>query len=57
MINDTVAMTSDSLEYDGNTKIAKAFGRVHMKDKKSELFANYVEYNRETDIATATEMW
>src|SRR5690606_7295977 len=54
MINDTVTMTSDSLEYDGNTRVAKAFDRVHMKDSKSELFADYVEYNRVTDVAIAS---
>src|SRR5690606_27764544 len=50
----TMTMTSDSLEYDGNLSIAKAFDNVHLKDSKSELYADYVEYNRITNIAEAS---
>ena len=47
-------MRSDSLEYSGNSRVIRAFDNVHLKDTKSELFADFVEYNRMTDFAIAS---
>jgi lipopolysaccharide assembly outer membrane protein LptD (OstA) len=52
IINDTVNIYGDSLDYDGNTKIAELYGDVKLVDKKATLYTDYLIFDRNTNIAS-----
>lgn len=50
---DSITLTSKTLHYDGNTKIARLRNNVVLtKLDQMQLFTNYLDYNRNTEIAT-----
>ncbi|MFZ4521566.1 MAG: OstA-like protein [Bacteroidales bacterium] len=50
-LSDTLNLYSDSLRYDGNTKIANAFSNVRLIDNQTTLTTDTLVYNRNTQIA------
>lgn len=51
-VNDSLDIYSDSLHYDGNTKIAELFGEVRLVDDQATLYTDYLIYNRNTRIGS-----
>jgi lipopolysaccharide export system protein LptA len=50
-LSDTLNLYSDSLRYDGNTKIANAYSNVRLIDNQTILTTDTLVYNRITRIA------
>ena len=50
-LSDTLNLYSDSLRYNGNTKIAQANGNVKLIDNQTILSTDTLVYNRNTQIA------
>ena len=50
-VSDTLNIYSDSLNYDGKTKIADLFGNVKLVDNRAVLTTDHLTYNRKTKIA------
>ena len=50
-LSDTLNLYSDSLRYDGNTKIANANSNVRLIDNQTILTTDTLKYNRNTQIA------
>lgn len=51
-VNDSVDIYSDSLDYDGNTRIAELYGDVRLVDaNRAILYTDYLIYNRKSKIA------
>jgi len=50
-LSDTLNLYSDSLRYDGNTKIANAYSNVRLIDNQTILTTDTLNYNRYTRIA------
>jgi lipopolysaccharide export system protein LptA len=50
-LSDTLNLYSDSLRYDGNTKIANAYSNVKLIDNQTILTTDTLNYNRNTQIA------
>jgi lipopolysaccharide export system protein LptA len=50
-VEDPVQTTSSYAEYDGNTKIAKLRNRVVFTNQETTLYTDYLDYNRETNVA------
>ena len=50
-LSDTLNLYSDSLRYDGNTKIANAYSNVRLIDNQTTLTTDTLVYNRNTQIA------
>jgi hypothetical protein len=50
-LSDTLNLYSDSLRYDGNTKIANAFSNVRLIDNQTILTTDTLKYSRITQIA------
>jgi lipopolysaccharide export system protein LptA len=50
-LSDTLNLYSDSLRYDGNSKIANAFSNVKLIDNQTILTTDTLVYNRNTQIA------
>lgn len=50
-LSDTLNLYSDSLRYDGNTKIARAKSNVRLIDNQTTLTTDTLVYNRNTQIA------
>ena len=50
-LSDTLNLYSDSLRYDGNTKIANAYSNVKLIDNQTILTTDTLIYNRNTQIA------
>ncbi len=50
-VSDTLDIYSDSLNYDGKTKIADLFGNVKLVDNRATLTTDHLTYNRRTRIA------
>jgi len=48
---DSLSLYGDSLDYDGNTKIATMLGRVRLIDKQVTLNTNKLVYDREKGVA------
>lgn len=48
---DTVTLTGDSLNYNGNAKYAKVRGNVLLQDKSTMLTTNSLDYNMNTSVA------
>lgn len=53
-VNDTLSLFSDTLNYNGNTRIGVATGNVKMVDSKATLLTDHLTYNRLTQIAFYT---
>lgn len=51
-IEDPITTTSAYAEYDGNTKVAKLRGNVVFTNQETTLYTDYLDYNRETNVAT-----
>lgn len=51
-IEDPITTTSAYAEYDGNTKVAKLRRNVVFTNQETTLHTDYLDYNRETNIAT-----
>lgn len=51
-IEDPITTTSAYAEYDGNTKVAKLRNNVLFTNQKTTLHTDYLDYNRETNVAT-----
>jgi len=49
---DPITTTSAYAEYDGNTKLAKLRRNVVFTNQETTLYTDYLDYNRETNIAT-----
>lgn len=50
-LSDTLNLYSDSLRYDGNTKVARANSNVKLVDNQTILTTDTMVYNRNTQIA------
>ncbi|MBC6367073.1 OstA-like protein [Algoriphagus sp. AK58] len=50
-VEDPITTTSSYAEYDGNTKVAKLRNKVVFTNQKTSLYTDYLDYNRETNIA------
>ncbi|MCK9218509.1 MAG: hypothetical protein M0P47_00480 [Bacteroidales bacterium] len=50
-LSDTLNLYSDSLHYDGNTKIARAHSNVRLVDNQTILTTDTLVYDRKTQIA------
>jgi lipopolysaccharide export system protein LptA len=50
-LSDTLNLYSDSLRYDGNTKISNAYSNVRLIDNQTILTTDTLVYNRNTQIA------
>jgi lipopolysaccharide export system protein LptA len=50
-VNDSVSITGDFVNYDGNTRIANIEGNVVMKDNTSTLTSDKIIYDRNTNEA------
>jgi lipopolysaccharide export system protein LptA len=50
-LSDTLNLYSDSLRYDGNTKIANSYSNVKLIDNQTILTTDTLVYNRNTQIA------
>ncbi|NCA76782.1 MAG: organic solvent tolerance protein OstA [Alphaproteobacteria bacterium] len=50
-LSDTLNLYSDTLRYDGNTKIARAKSNVRLIDNQTTLTTDTLVYNRNTQIA------
>lgn len=51
-VEDPITTTSSYAEYDGNTKVAKLRKRVVFTNQTTSLYTDYLDYNRETNVAT-----
>ncbi|WP_133557900.1 OstA-like protein [Algoriphagus boseongensis] len=51
-LQDPIVTTGRYAEYDGNTKIAKLRNNVRFTNQETTLTTDYLDYNRETNIAT-----
>ncbi|RIW18851.1 organic solvent tolerance protein OstA [Algoriphagus lacus] len=51
-VEDPITTTSSYAEYDGNTKVAKLRNKVVFTNQETSLFTDYLDYNRETNVAT-----
>ena len=51
-VEDPITTTSAYAEYDGNTKVAKLRRNVVFTNQQTTLYTNYLDYNRESNIAT-----
>jgi lipopolysaccharide export system protein LptA len=51
-VEDPITTTSSYAEYDGNTKVAKLRNRVVFTNQTTSLYTDYLDYNRETNVAT-----
>ena len=52
IVNDSVNIYGDSLDYKGTTKIAEMYGQVKLVDNKATLYTDYLIYDRKTNIAS-----
>ncbi|MCX6247809.1 MAG: organic solvent tolerance protein OstA [Bacteroidetes bacterium] len=51
-VSDTLNLYGDSLNYDGNTKIAKIWGNVKLIDNETTLTTDTLSFDRTTEIAS-----
>lgn len=51
-VEQPITTTSSYAEYDGNTKVAKLRNRVVFTNQATSLYTDYLDYNRETNVAT-----
>lgn len=53
LYNDTLRLSAHSLDYSGDTRIAKAIKNARLVDKGKIIIADTMDYNRNTQIAEA----
>ena len=51
IVNDSVEIFSDLLNYDGNTRFAELFDNVQLRDDSTTLFTEYLTYDRNLHLA------
>ena len=51
IVNDSVEVFSDLLDYDGNTRFAEFFDNVILKDDSTTLYTEYLTYDRNVHLA------
>lgn len=51
--NDSLRISANELDYDSNTRTAKAKENARLIDKEKTLTSDYMEYNRFTEVAAA----
>ena len=51
IVNDSVEIFSDLLDYDGNTRFAEFFDNVKLMDDSTTLFTEYLTYDRNLHLA------
>ena len=51
IVNDSVEIFSDLLNYDGNARFAELFDNVRLKDDSTTLFTEYLTYDRNLRLA------
>ncbi len=51
IVNDSVEIFSDLLNYDGDTRFAELFDNVRLKDDSTTLFTEYLTYDRNLHLA------
>jgi len=51
VVSDTLEIFSDSLNYDGTTRIADLYGNVKLIDNRATLTTDHLTYDRKTNIA------
>ena len=51
IVNDSVEIFSDLLNYDGNTRFAEFFDNVRLMDDSTTLFTEYLTYDRNLHLA------
>ncbi|MDZ7743280.1 MAG: OstA-like protein [Bacteroidota bacterium] len=52
IVNDSVNIYGDSLDYSGENRMAELYGKVKLVDNKATLYTDYLIYNRTTNIAS-----
>ena len=52
IVNDSVEVFSDLLDYDGNTRFAEFFDNVKLMDDSTTLFTEYMTYDRNLHLAS-----
>jgi len=51
IVNDSVEIFSDLLNYDGNTRFAEFHDHVHLRDDSTNLYTTYLTYDRNMHLA------
>lgn len=51
IVNDSVEIFSDMLNYDGNTRFAEFFDNVRLRDDSTTLYTEYLTYDRNLHLA------
>ena len=51
IVNDSVEVFSDLLDYDGNTRFAEFFDNVKLRDDSTVLYTEYLTYDRNLHLA------
>lgn len=51
IVNDSVEIFSDLLDYDGNTRFAEFFDNVRFRDDSTTLYTEYLTYDRHLHLA------
>ena len=51
IVNDSVEIFSDLLDYDGNTRFAEFHDNVHLRDDSTNLYTEYLTYDRNLHLA------
>ena len=51
IVNDSVEIFSDLLNYDGNTRFAEFHDHVHLRDDSTNLYTEYLTYDRNQHLA------
>ena len=52
IVNDSVEVFSDLLDYDGNTRFAEFFDNVRLIDDSTTLYTEYLTYDRNLHLAS-----
>ena len=52
IVNDSVEIFSDLLNYDGNTRFAEFFDNVKLMDDSTTLYTEYLTYDRNLHLAS-----
>ena len=52
IVNDSVEIFSDLLNYDGNTRFAEFFDNVRLRDDSTMLYTEYLTYDRNLHLAS-----
>ena len=52
IVNDSVEIFSDLLNYNGNSRFAELFDNVRLKDDSTTLYTDYLTYDRNLHLAS-----